>query len=48
MIGDNKIVDNKIQHNWKNHLPLVKNQEQKQGTAHAPCPEHHQRGEPTT
>ena len=28
----------------KTQLPLLKSREQKQGTAHAPCTQHHQRG----
>ena len=28
----------------KTQLPFLKSQEQKQGTAHAPCTQHHQRG----
>ena len=32
----------------KTQLPLLNSQEQKQGTAHAPCTQHHQRGGQTT
>ena len=49
-----QILDNKIQRDQKTQLPLLKSQEQKrggeqkQGTAHAPCTQHHQRGGQTT
>ena len=37
------ILDNTIQKDQRPQLPLLKGLEQKQGTAHAPCTEHHQR-----
>ena len=39
-----QILDNKIQKDQKAQPPILKSREQKQGTAHAPCTQHHQRG----
>ena len=43
-----QIIDNKIQGNQKAQLPLLKNWEQKQGTAQASYTHHPQRGGQTT
>ena len=37
---------NKIQRDQKTQLPPLKSQEQKQGTAHAPCTQHNTKGWP--
>ena len=42
-----QIMDKKIQKDQKSQLPLLKSGEQKQGTAHAPCTQHHRRGKQT-
>ena len=39
-----KFWTQKIQRNQKTQLPLLKCREQKQGTVHAPCTQHHLRG----
>ena len=39
-----QILDKKYKETKKTQLPLLKSLEQKQGTEHAPCTQHHIRG----